>query len=152
MIRKILSCKNKHYIDVVLLPNFHLSARSSSFFLAFFLLFCGALFLLSLSQKERLFYWSELYATNINQSSKGNMRPVVPFSLLVALLVYGSRPDSGRRPVDYRGNLDVHLLPSHPMRTNQNFESIFCQSYFLWGREVDSFERDTLFRNLMIIH
>ena len=36
MIQKLFSYKNKHYIFVVLVPNFHLSAWSSSFFLAFF--------------------------------------------------------------------------------------------------------------------
>ena len=36
MIQKSFSCKNKHYIVVVLVPNFHLSARPSSFFLASF--------------------------------------------------------------------------------------------------------------------
>ena len=33
--------KNLHYIVVVLVPNFHLSARPFSFFLAFFLLAYG---------------------------------------------------------------------------------------------------------------
>ena len=37
MIWKLFLCKNKHYNVVVLVPNFHLPARSSSFFLAFFL-------------------------------------------------------------------------------------------------------------------
>ena len=41
---KIFLCKNKHYIVVVLVPNFHLSARSSSFFFAFFLFVYGELF------------------------------------------------------------------------------------------------------------
>ena len=36
MIWKIFFCKNKHYIVAVVVPNFHFSARSSSFFLAFF--------------------------------------------------------------------------------------------------------------------
>ena len=34
-------CKNKHHIGVVQVPSFHLSARSFSFFRAFFLHFCG---------------------------------------------------------------------------------------------------------------
>ena len=37
MIPKLFLCKNKHYIVVVIVPNFHLTARSSSFFLAFLL-------------------------------------------------------------------------------------------------------------------
>merc|ERR1711989_280045 len=45
MIQKIFLCKNKHYIVVVLVPNYYLSARSSSFFLAFFLLVYGEPFL-----------------------------------------------------------------------------------------------------------
>ena len=35
MIRKLFMCKNYHYIVVVIVPNIHLSAKSSSFFLAF---------------------------------------------------------------------------------------------------------------------
>ena len=41
IIWKIFLCKNNHYNVVVLVPDFHLSARSSSFFLAFFLLIYG---------------------------------------------------------------------------------------------------------------
>ena len=37
----IIFFKNKHNIGVVHVPSFHLSARSSSFFLAFFLLVYG---------------------------------------------------------------------------------------------------------------
>ena len=37
MIWKMFLCENKNYTVVVLVPNFHLSARSSSFFHAFFL-------------------------------------------------------------------------------------------------------------------
>ena len=40
-IQELSLCKNKHYIVVILVPNFHLSTRSSSFFLAFFLLVYG---------------------------------------------------------------------------------------------------------------
>ena len=38
---KFFFCKNKHHIGVVHVPSFHLSARSSSFFCAFFLHFYG---------------------------------------------------------------------------------------------------------------
>jgi len=38
---KIFFCKNKHHIGVVHVPSFHLSARSFSFFRAFFLHFYG---------------------------------------------------------------------------------------------------------------
>ena len=38
---KFFFCKNKHHIGVVHVPSFHLSARSSSFFRAFFLHFHG---------------------------------------------------------------------------------------------------------------
>ena len=41
MIGKIFFCKNKYHIGVVHVPSFHLSARSSSFFRAFFLHFYG---------------------------------------------------------------------------------------------------------------
>ena len=44
MIWKIFLCKRKHNIGVVLVPNFHLSASSSSFFLAFFFTFMENLF------------------------------------------------------------------------------------------------------------
>ena len=38
---KIFFCKNKYHIGVVHVPSFHLSAKSSSFFRAFFLHFYG---------------------------------------------------------------------------------------------------------------
>ena len=41
MIGKKLFCKNKHHIGAVHVLSFHLSARSSSFFRAFFLHFYG---------------------------------------------------------------------------------------------------------------
>ena len=44
MILKSFLCKNTHYIVNVLVPNFHLSGRSSSFFLAFFLRVYGDTF------------------------------------------------------------------------------------------------------------
>ena len=44
MIQKLFLCKNKHYIVIVLKPNFHLYARSFSFFLAFFFTFMENLF------------------------------------------------------------------------------------------------------------
>ena len=43
-IRKIFFCKKIYYDIVVQVPNFHLSAKSSSFFCAFFLHFYGVLF------------------------------------------------------------------------------------------------------------
>ena len=43
MIWKIFLCKNKYYIVVVFIPNFYLSARSSSISLSFFLHIYGEL-------------------------------------------------------------------------------------------------------------
>ena len=44
IIQNSFLCRKKHFIVVVLLPNFHLAARSSSFFLAFFFTFMENLF------------------------------------------------------------------------------------------------------------
>ena len=41
IIWKMFLCKNTYFIDVILVPSFHLSARSSLFFLAFFFLVYG---------------------------------------------------------------------------------------------------------------
>ena len=41
MIGKNIFCKNKHHFDVVYVPSFHISARSSSFFHEFLLYLYG---------------------------------------------------------------------------------------------------------------
>ena len=67
MIGKIFLCKNKYHIGVVHVPSFHLSARSFSFFRAFFLHFYGEPFYGSPDSITKMKQYSK-DITNILQS------------------------------------------------------------------------------------